>query len=261
VHWLTALVGVGLVFADAVPVLSQTSIYLSQPSYKTRINEQVPIVDSIEFLGLRHISSAAVKVQLSLLPGDRFDAAKLDRDIRTLARLGWFSAIRVEETSRTPLNPQKITGQKRIVLAFYFSEEPILSRVEYSGSRLLSTNQIEKLLEEKKLSPGLGKPSDPAALWGIALAIRSALNELRHPEGSVQALRQSHETAPSTCASKLTMARISPFDRFTLKETRASRKNFYAHKCKASRHGNLWLPCEVRTPTHKRHLSRTASAS
>ena len=192
-HWLTALVGVGLVFADAVPVLSQTSIYLSQPSYKTRINEQVPIVDSIEFLGLRHISSAAVKVQLSLLPGDRFDAAKLDRDIRTLARLGWFSAIRVEETSRTPLNPQKITGQKRIVLAFYFSEEPILSRVEYSGSRLLSTNQIEKLLEEKKLSPGLGKPSDPAALWGIALAIRSALNELRHPEGSVQALRQSHE--------------------------------------------------------------------
>jgi len=62
--------------------------------------------------------------------------------------------------------------------------------VEYSGSRLLSTTQIERLLEQKKLKPALGEPADPAKLQRIALAIRSALNELAHPEASVQVHRR-----------------------------------------------------------------------
>lgn len=202
-RWRTVFIGAGFVLANAVPVSSQTAAHSLQASDKTSNNESAPIVDSFEFLGLRHISSEAVKAQLSLLPGDRFEATKLEHDIRTLARLGWFSSIRVEEIyisrdqnhsiSGTPPNSQESGEEKRIVLAFYFGEEPILSRVEYFGSRLLSTSQIEKLLEEKKLLPGLGKPADSAALQHIALAIRSALNELGHSEASVQVLRQVHE--------------------------------------------------------------------
>lgn len=192
-RWLTAFIRAGLVFAYAVPALSQTPIRASQVSDDTRSKETIPIVDSLEFLGLRHISSEAVKAQLSLFPGDRFDPAKLAHDVRTLGRLGWFSTIRVEEISKTPANPWEPAEPKRIVLEFYLVEEPILSRVEYSGSRLLSTNQIEKLLDEKKLEPGLGKPADSAALKRIATAIRIALNELAHPDASVQVIRQAHE--------------------------------------------------------------------
>ncbi len=192
-RWLTAFAGAGLVFADPLPALSQTSIHSLQAFYEARGREEAPTVDSIEFSGLHHISAAAVKAQLTLLPGDRSDAAKLEHDIRTLARLGWFSGIRVEEISKTPFNPQEFNGQKRIVLAFHFSEEPILSRVEYSGSRLLSKNQIEKLVAERKLAPGIGKPADSVVLHRIALTIRSTLNELAHPDASVQVLRESQE--------------------------------------------------------------------
>lgn len=190
-RWLTALVGAGFVLGNSVPAISQTFVHPSQASGETRGNEASPIVDSIEFLGLRHVTSAAVKAQLSLLPGNHFDEPKLDHDIRTLARLGWFSAIRVEEKLKKQPDIQEIGEEERVVLTFYFSEEPILSRVEYSGSRLLSTNQIEKLLEEKKLSPGLGKPANSVALQRIALAIQSALNELAHPDASVRVLRQT----------------------------------------------------------------------
>ncbi|HEV2197509.1 MAG TPA: POTRA domain-containing protein [Candidatus Acidoferrum sp.] len=189
-RWWIALIVAGFMSANATPVLSQTFVQPSQASYKTPSNEATPIVDRVEFLGLRHISPAAVKRQLSLLPGDRFDAAKLEHDIRTLARLGWFSAIRVDET------PPEVTSESkpsRVSLIFHLEEEPILSRVEYSGSRLLSTNQIEKLLEEKKLPLGLGKPADSVALHRIALAIRLALNEFAHPYASVKVLRQIHE--------------------------------------------------------------------
>lgn len=192
-RWWIALIGAGLVSANAAPVLSQTFVNSPQDSGSTPHNEEVPIVDSLEFLGLRHISYQAVKAQLSLRQGDRFDGSKLEHDVQTLGRLGWFSAIRVEEISCTSSSPQEPSAQKRIVLAFYFSEEPILSGVEYSGSCLLSTNQIEELLEEKKLAPSLGKPADSAALHRIASAIRSALNELGHPEASVQVFRQTHE--------------------------------------------------------------------
>ena len=203
-RWRTVLIGAGIVWANVVPVQAQTPIHSSWGSDKTRSNEEAPIVDSLEFLGLRHVSSDAVNAQLSLLPQARFDAAKVEHDVRTLARLGWFSSIRVEEISRTSPSPPGFSDQDRIILTFYFSEEPILSRVEYSGSRLLSTNQIEKLLEGKKLTPGLGKPADSAALQRIALAIRSALNELAHPDASVQILRQAKENG--TCRVRFEIA-------------------------------------------------------
>jgi outer membrane protein insertion porin family len=191
VRWLTVLIGTGFVLANGVSVASQTFIHPSQAFYKTPNNEATPIVDTVEFLGLRHISPAAVKGELSLLPGDRFDAAKLEHDIRTLARLGWFSATRVDETRPEVNSESKPPGH--VSLIFHLEEEPILSRVEYSGSRLLSTNQIEKLLEEKKLPVGLGKPADSVALHRVALAIRLALNEFAHPYASVKVLRQVHE--------------------------------------------------------------------
>jgi len=197
VRWLTVSIGVLIVSATAGPLLGQIAANAPEPRPEAGNAKETPyIVDSFEFFGLRHTSSAAVKAQLSLLPGDRFEAAKLDHDVRTLAKLGWFSAIRVEQTSRTPPNPQE--QHDRIALDFYFTEEPMLSRVEYSGSRLLSTNQIEKLLEEKKLAPGLGKPADSVSLQRIALAIRSTLNELAHPDASVHILRQPRENGTAS---------------------------------------------------------------
>lgn len=177
--------------AAATPVLAQTGSRPPKTFFETRADS--PVVDSLKFIGLHHIFAAAVAAQLSLRPGDRYDPAKLQLDLHTLGRLGWFSSIRVEGESKTLPNPHESSQPNRVVLVFYLSEEPMLSRVEYSGSRLLSTNQIEKLLEEKKLSPGLGKPADSVALHSIGIAIRSALNELAHPDASVKVLRQVHE--------------------------------------------------------------------
>lgn len=87
------------------------------------------------------------------------------------------------------------TPQEGLTLVFHFREEPVLSSVEYSGSRLVSKSQIEKLLEEKKLTPGLGKPADPAALHQIALEIRTVLEELGHPEAAVQVRQEVNENA------------------------------------------------------------------
>jgi outer membrane protein insertion porin family len=195
VRWLKIFVCLGSVAAFTASLLAQTPARAPETPLKTPSTEEVPIIDSLEFIGLRHISSAAVKAQLSLQPGDRFDTAKLQRDIRRLARLGWFAAIRVEEIPGAALDLQASREQKRLTLGFSFKEEPILSRLEYRGSHLLSSKQIEKSLEEKKFVPPLGKPADPVTLHRMAEAIRFSLNELGHPDASVQIRLQPKETS------------------------------------------------------------------
>src|SRR5205823_10457899 len=128
-------------------------------------------------------------------PGDRFDPSMIDKDVRALARLGWFESIQVEATSSTASSPPSPENSKRMTLIFHLDELPFVSKVEYSGSRLLSRRQIEKILEEKKLMPGIGRPADPAALQRIAFAIRSGLNGLGHPEASVRIRRVDAENA------------------------------------------------------------------
>ena len=190
-RWFIVSFGLLSLSLTAAPLFSQYPAQTHDASAKIRGTEESPILDSLEFTGLRHISSAAAAAQLSLHPGDRFDPAKLRQDLRTLGRLGWFASIRVEELPGAAFDSQSAGPQKHMTLLFDLQEEPILSRVEYSGSRLLSRAQIEKLLEETRLVPGLGKPADPAALQRMALAIRSTLNELGHPEASVQIYRQA----------------------------------------------------------------------
>jgi len=175
VRWLRISAELLVVSVAGAPLLAQNAI-LAPALALERPKES--IVDSLEFIGLRYISPAAVRAQLSLHPGDRFDLGKLRNDLRTLSRLGWFAAVRVEELPRSTPDSETSPPQEHATVLFHFDEEPFLSRVEYAGSRLLSQNQIEKLLEEKKLAPGLGKPADPAALHRTALAVRTTLNEL-----------------------------------------------------------------------------------
>ena len=155
-------------------------------------------ISEISFAGLRHISPAAVEAQVSSRTGAPLDALRIEADVRTLARLGWFASIRVE--ARALSVPPRQSGEEPecIAVIFHLKELPFLFKVHFSDSRLLSQKQIEKLLEEKRLAPGLGKPADPAVLQRIAFAIRSALNELGHPEARVYIQR---EEAPNATVS------------------------------------------------------------
>ncbi len=148
------------------------------------------VIEEIDFAGLRRIAPAALEAQISTRAGQALDAQRLEADVRALARLGWFRAIRVE-TQDVGLPPD--TAAKTglgVRLIFQIEEEPFLAAVEYSGSRLLSRAQIEKILSEKKVAPRLGVPADPTILQRVARSIQSALAELRHPQAKVRIVRE-----------------------------------------------------------------------
>jgi len=195
VRWLIAVIYSGSILTAATPAWPQACAVACELRGNFQKTAEAPILDAVCFTGLRRIAPAAVGAQLRSREGEPFDAARIDKDLRALARLGWFESIQVEEVSSTfPLRPAS-ENQKHIALIFHLEERPFLSKVEYSGSRLLSQKQIEKMLEDKKLAPRLGKPADPAALQLIALAIRTGLNEQGHPGASVRIAREQARNA------------------------------------------------------------------
>src|SRR6202171_5513496 len=195
VTYLRTAIYLAALLLSATSVLPEVHGLPAETPLEPLKGSDAPILEELRFTGLRHIAPAAVAAQLKSRQGEPFDATKIDKDLHALATLGWFESIQVEEGSSTLPPAQALENQKHIALIFHLEERPFLSKVEYSGSRLLSQKQIEKMLEDKKLKPGFGKPADPATLQRIAFAIRSGLNELGHPEASVQIQREEAKNA------------------------------------------------------------------
>ena len=146
-----------------------------------------PIIQDISFVGLRRIAAQAVQAQIATRPGAKLDSYQLAEDVRTLGRLGWFAAIRIEEfeDDEASRSGEVDAGPRLVRLKFYVEERPFLTRVEYGGSRLLSKKQIDKLLADRKLVAKLGEPENPVTLRQAANAIQAALATLGHPEARV----------------------------------------------------------------------------
>src|SRR5215469_6795159 len=116
------------------------------------VGGSAPVVDDIAFHGLRRVSPAAVRAQIVTRLGESLDQARLTGDVRTLGKLGWFASVRVEtEPAAQPLGALADDNQ-HVQLDFYLEERPFLTGVDFSGSRLLSQRQIEKLLADRKLA-------------------------------------------------------------------------------------------------------------
>ena len=151
--------------------------------------DDAPIVDEIALTGLRRISTLAVRIQIASRAGERFDDQRIARDVRALAKLGWFAAIRVSVEGADGLPDHPEEDPQHVRLVFDLQENPFLTGVEYSGSRLLSQEQVAKLVAEKKLTPKLGEPENLATMQQIGRAIRAALAALGHPESRVEIRR------------------------------------------------------------------------
>jgi outer membrane protein assembly complex protein YaeT len=183
VRWLI-VAGVGVVLS--VSIGSQAGIRkdagtANGESTAALLSDAVPLIDQIIFRGLRHIAAQAVRAQISTRPGMSLDSNRIQRDVKTLGRLGWFGEIAVETQPAEDSTPGTSRLEQHVRLVFRLEELSFLAEVAYTGSQLLSTGQIEKILSDQQLTPKLGEPAAPENLQRIAKAIESAITELGHP--------------------------------------------------------------------------------
>ncbi|HYA63349.1 MAG TPA: POTRA domain-containing protein, partial [Candidatus Sulfotelmatobacter sp.] len=143
------------------------------------------VIDEIKFVGLHRIAVETAKARLSSHSGEEFDSTRITADLRALNQSGWFEDVfvKAEESPRDLQTP--VGGPPRFQLEFHVREYPFLTGVGFTGSKLLSQQQIKKLLEEKRLTPQEGEPANPVVLHRVAMAIQSELAATGHPEAQV----------------------------------------------------------------------------
>jgi len=119
--------------------------------------------------------------RLSIRSGEEFDQAQIAADVHALSKSGWFQDVFVE--AAPAFHPLESPGGSRFIqLQFHVTEYPYLSAINFTGSKLLSQQQIKKLLGDNHFLPQLGAPADPVQLHRAALAILSELAASGHPE-------------------------------------------------------------------------------
>ena len=143
------------------------------------------VIGEIKVVGLHGIAAEAAKARLSVHAGEKFDSEQLAADVHALNRLRWFEDVFVEAEKATCNSEIGASGVPCFELIFHVREYPFLTEVQYSRSKVLSQQQIKKLLEDKKLSPQTGMPADPVKLHRVAVAIQSELAAMGHPEAQV----------------------------------------------------------------------------
>lgn len=184
VRWLLAAFLAAELSVCAVRAAPQNEILITgrQPEIEPA-RSTAPTISELRIRGLRRVPEQTIRANISSREGTRLDERQIADDVRGLAKLGWFHDIRVQTESvpvRSPGDPSSVQ------LTYRLQENPFLTGIDFAGSRLLSREQIEKLLKENNIAPRTGEPANVAALYRVALAIRGALQELGHPRAQVR---------------------------------------------------------------------------
>lgn len=177
----STVIGIAALLATlVVHVASNTVLAQTEPPAAEKVSsvtkEAGPIVSEIAFAGLRRVPPATLRAHLSSRENEPLDDRRVKDDLRALARLGWFGNIRAETSGRE---------DRTVRLLFLLDERPFLAKVDFSGSRLLSRQQIDHALAEKQIALRLAAPANPGELHRAARAVESALAELGHPRARV----------------------------------------------------------------------------
>jgi len=160
--------------AGASPAAAEEPASPGFPSYA--------LIGEIRFVGLHRIPAATAIARLSIHAGEEFNSARISADMHALSEAGWFQDVFVQAIPSIP-DLESDDSPHAVQLQFHVREYPYLTAVAFTGSKLLSQQQITKLLADNKLSPQVGAPSDPLRLHRAALAIQSELAAAGHPEG------------------------------------------------------------------------------
>lgn len=150
------------------------------------VSPPFPTIEEITIVGLRHIPTRSVLSRLPVHVSDPYDSARIATAVRALNSFGWFEDISVNAVWIDNQGTAMPNGPPHVQVEFRLKEYPFLASVAYRGSRLLSQQQIKKLLEDKKLTPQLGKPADPVMLHRVAFALQTELASNGHRDARVQ---------------------------------------------------------------------------
>ena len=125
------------------------------------------VIESIDVKGNRRIPRETVMSRIYTHPGDLYDEASLERDLRSVWNSGYFEDVRVE---REP-------SAKGWNIIFYVREKPTIRTIEYKGLNSVSTSDVLERFKKVKLGFSVESPYDPAKAIKAEVVLKELLSE------------------------------------------------------------------------------------
>ncbi|MFC1884041.1 POTRA domain-containing protein, partial [Thermodesulfobacteriota bacterium] len=112
-------------------------------------------VDSVEVWGNQRVEKEAIMAVLRTKKGDRYDPEKLDKDLRDIYKMGFFTDVKIETEN----------GPKGKIVTFNVIEKPTVGRITFVGNEDIDSDDLKKevgiepysILDQNKVSQSINR--------------------------------------------------------------------------------------------------------
>lgn len=163
---------------------------------------QGAIVELVAIAGNRRVRSDAIRAQIESRTGARLDRDQIERDVRKLARSGWFDDVGAR---LKPLRERETNGDTPVMLEFDVRERPWLTAITFGGAREIDEQRAKDVLAKKKIELKIGAPLDRFAVWRATLALKEDFQAHGYTDADVRAVIE-RSTAESSAILRFEVA-------------------------------------------------------
>jgi outer membrane protein insertion porin family len=162
------LLGIGVLTGLSGPAMAQAS----PPAGGT-----CEVIHAIEVRGNEKMSADAVRFDLRVRPGDRWDEQRLRSEFRRFWNRGYFSDLRFLRRCEP----------EGAVLVVEIEERPTIISIDYQKNKVVNQQQIEDYFRERDFTLTIGTPLDRKRLWRAETLIEELLGQKGFLDAQVEA--------------------------------------------------------------------------
>ena len=173
---------IGLAFlslaVSATPVLARTES--AAPSAAETVESvQQQIVETVDIQGNRRLRDDDLLYYIKTRPGDTYDPAALERDLRELLSLNFF-----DKTATRVLTTEGVRGGVNVI--FEVRELPIIRDLTFTGLEAVPESDVLKEFREKRVGVSKEAIYDPVKARNATRVIRELLAARGYPNAKVE---------------------------------------------------------------------------
>ncbi|CAN5585218.1 hypothetical protein BH20ACI4_BH20ACI4_02090 [soil metagenome] len=166
------------IFAESNDKAKDTSVEKTSPTTR-----QQQLVESVDIQGNRRLRDEDLLYYIKTRPGDRYDPAQLERDLKELLSLNFF-----DKTATRVLTEPGVRGGVNVI--FEVRELPIIRDLQFEGAKALQESDILKAFREQRV--GISKEStyDPVKARNASRILRELLASKGYPNAKVEIVEE-----------------------------------------------------------------------
>ncbi|MBN2242009.1 MAG: outer membrane protein assembly factor BamA [Acidobacteria bacterium] len=150
-------------------------------------------IERIDIRGNRRIPEERIRFYIQSFPGDAFDEASLEFDLRALWKSNFFDDIQIHERD----------GDVGKIITFIVEEKPVIRSIEFIGNSAFSESDILDEFKEMKVGLSIDSRYAPSKIKSAERILKRLLIQYGKPLGTVRS--EIEDIPPSSVKVRFVM--------------------------------------------------------